>query len=127
MIVVTRREGYARSALCRWRVLREYFGDDSDQQRCCVCDNCRRGLAEQAELVPVAAKPSDVPRGDAAESPRKTSEQPERDVQVGDRVSLPRFGEGKIEALEEDALLVRFPGGRTRRFKPEFARLVRRS
>lgn len=42
-------ESYARSALCRWRVLRSYFGDEKDDGRCGICDNCRRGLAEQAD------------------------------------------------------------------------------
>ena len=44
-----RMEAYARSAQCRWRVLRDYFSEDTDEERCGVCDNCRKGLAERAE------------------------------------------------------------------------------
>jgi hypothetical protein len=42
-------------------------------------------------------------------------------------VSLPRHGEGKVEEVEADSVVVRFPDGRSRKFKSEFARPVRRS
>ena len=53
-----RMEGYARSAMCRWRVLREYFGEEDSAERCEVCDNCRKGLAKRAEK----GEPSPPPR-----------------------------------------------------------------
>ena len=112
-------ESYARSAHCRWRILREYFGEEP-AERCGVCDNCRKGLAEQAEPTEQAVQ---------AES-RDQSAQPEKPeisaLSVGDRVSLPRHGEGKVEEVEEGSVVVRFPDGRSRKFKSEFARLVRR-
>jgi ATP-dependent DNA helicase RecQ len=44
-----RMEAYARSAYCRWQVLRRYFDEaDGPEERCGVCDNCRRGIAERA-------------------------------------------------------------------------------
>jgi hypothetical protein len=43
---------------------------------------------------------------------------------VGDRVILPTFGTGQVEQVEEDSIVVRFPGGRARKFKSEFARPV---
>jgi hypothetical protein len=46
---------------------------------------------------------------------------------VGDRVRLPQYGEGKVDEVEADSLIVRFPSGRARKFKSEFARPVRRS
>ncbi|HEX2251025.1 MAG TPA: ATP-dependent DNA helicase RecQ, partial [Gemmatimonadales bacterium] len=52
-----RMEAYARSALCRWRVLWEYFGDQREEQRCGVCDNCRKGLAERAERSEKTERP----------------------------------------------------------------------
>jgi ATP-dependent DNA helicase RecQ len=51
-----RMEGYARSARCRWRVLYDYFGETPPDQLCGVCDNCRKGLAAQAE--PSVAPPA---------------------------------------------------------------------
>jgi ATP-dependent DNA helicase RecQ len=116
-----RMESYARSALCRWRVLREYFSEDTEE-RCGVCDNCRKGLAERAEVGEEAAMlPENVP-AEPARVPEQSSE-----LSPGDRVSLPRYGEGKVEEVMEDSVVVRFPDGRSRKFKSEFARPVRRS
>jgi ATP-dependent DNA helicase RecQ len=44
-----RMEAYARSARCRWRVLHDYFGHEMPEALCGECDNCRKGLARQAE------------------------------------------------------------------------------
>jgi ATP-dependent DNA helicase RecQ len=41
-------EAYARSARCRWHALHEYFGEEPSEELCGVCDNCRKGLAQQA-------------------------------------------------------------------------------
>jgi ATP-dependent DNA helicase RecQ len=53
-----RVEAYARSAMCRWRVLREYFGEDDAAERCSVCDNCKKGLAERAETWERSSSPT---------------------------------------------------------------------
>ena len=45
-----RMEGYARRAMCRWKILHEYFGEEMPEQLCGICDNCRRGIAEKAEV-----------------------------------------------------------------------------
>ena len=47
-----RMEAYARSARCRWRVLHDYFGQEIPDRLCRRCDNCRKGLARQAEPAP---------------------------------------------------------------------------
>jgi ATP-dependent DNA helicase RecQ len=104
-----RMESYARSALCRWRLLREYFGEEAPEERCGVCDNCRKGLAQRAE---------GFERSERSSTPTSPTFQP------GDRVSLPTFGTGEVEQVEEDSIVVRFPGGRARKFKSEFARPV---
>ena len=56
-----RMEAYARSAMCRWRVLREYFGEEDSAERCGVCDNCRKGLAERAEKWEKSSAPPSPP------------------------------------------------------------------
>ncbi|MFL5534092.1 MAG: RecQ family ATP-dependent DNA helicase [Gemmatimonadales bacterium] len=116
-----RMEAYARSALCRWRVLRDYFSEDIREERCGVCDNCSKGLAERAEGVERSEKTEN------AENTESTGRPAEFVLSVGDRVSLPRHGEGKVEEVEDDSVVVRFPDGRSRKFKSEFARPVRRS
>jgi ATP-dependent DNA helicase RecQ len=127
-----RMESYARSALCRWRVLRDYFGDESKEQRCGVCDNCRRGLAEQADVLApsISGEQAEEELATARSNNGKGRAEQETaaaDFEVGDRVRLPKYGDGKVEAVEGESLVVRFPGGRSRKFKSEFARPVSRS
>jgi len=115
-----RMEVYARSALCRWRVLRDYFSEQGAEERCGVCDNCRKGLAETAEK-PVMTEKTVTERTEAAAE----GTAPETVVfNAGDRVSLPRYGEGAVEQVDGDSVVVRFPGGRSRKFKSEFAQPV---
>jgi ATP-dependent DNA helicase RecQ len=109
-----RMEGYARSALCRWRVLQQYFtGATEEIENCGVCDNCRKGLAELAEQ-PVSQVES--------ESENEPAPEAESQLAVGDRVTLPQYGTGRVLALEGDSLVVRCSDGRSRKFKREFAR-----
>jgi ATP-dependent DNA helicase RecQ len=106
-------EAYARSALCRWRLLHEYFGEDMAQERCGTCDNCRRGLAQLAER-PIASVEVQPTQSEIADT--------EAELNIGDQVSLPRYGRGHVKKIEDDALVVSFPDGKSRKFKREFAR-----
>jgi len=38
---------YGQSAMCRWRLLHEYFGEEMEEERCGTCDNCVHPLEEQ--------------------------------------------------------------------------------
>ena len=38
---------YGQSAKCRWRLLHEYFGEEMEEERCGMCDNCVHPLEEQ--------------------------------------------------------------------------------
>jgi ATP-dependent DNA helicase RecQ len=115
-----RMEAYARTAYCRWRILREYFGEEDAEERCGVCDNCRKGLAQRAEKPERSEKLEAAERAARAEK----SERSELVFEVGDRVTLPTFGEGEVEQVDDDSIVVRFAGGRARKFKREFARPV---
>jgi hypothetical protein len=99
-------------------VLREYFGEDKSEERCGVCDNCRRGLAEQAQrpVLRLEAQPAEENVADN-----------EPELGIGDHVTLPKYGVGKVQALDGDALVVGFSDGRSRKFKREFARPASRS
>jgi ATP-dependent DNA helicase RecQ len=112
-----RMEGYARSALCRWKLLHDYFGEEMEEARCGHCDNCRRGLAELATRPARQEEPKDEP----------TNTDAEVSLNIGDQVSLPRYGVGQVAAIENGSLLVRFPSGASRKFKREFAKPVNRS
>jgi ATP-dependent DNA helicase RecQ len=41
---------YGQSAMCRWRLLHEYFGEEMKDERCENCDNCVHPLEEQIAL-----------------------------------------------------------------------------
>jgi ATP-dependent DNA helicase RecQ len=113
-----RMEAYARSALCRWRLLHQYFGEEMPQDRCETCDNCRRGLAQLAER-PMASVEPHPEQNKIADT--------EVQLSIGDQVSLPRYGSGRVEEIDDDALVVSFPDGKNRKFKREFARPISRS
>jgi ATP-dependent DNA helicase RecQ len=38
---------YGQSAMCRWRLLHDYFGEEMEGERCGTCDNCVHPLEEQ--------------------------------------------------------------------------------
>ena len=38
---------YGQSAMCRWRLLHDYFGEEMEEERCGTCDNCVHPLEEQ--------------------------------------------------------------------------------
>ena len=41
---------YGQSAMCRWRLLHEYFAEEMEAERCGNCDNCVHPLEEQVAL-----------------------------------------------------------------------------
>ncbi|HKY45890.1 MAG TPA: RecQ family zinc-binding domain-containing protein, partial [Pyrinomonadaceae bacterium] len=41
---------YGQSAMCRWRLLHDYFGEEMENERCGNCDNCVHPLDEQIAL-----------------------------------------------------------------------------
>jgi ATP-dependent DNA helicase RecQ len=41
---------YGQSAMCRWRLLHDYFGEEMADERCGNCDNCVHPLEEQIAL-----------------------------------------------------------------------------
>jgi ATP-dependent DNA helicase RecQ len=49
-----RMSGYAQSAVCRWKLLLEYFNEADGFERCGDCDNCRNP-PEERFAPPVAA------------------------------------------------------------------------
>jgi ATP-dependent DNA helicase RecQ len=109
---------YGQSAACRWRLLHEYFEATFAEERCGNCDNCLRPPDEQIkhaernvapEMLPVASKEE---RGDL---PLKA-----REFEPGERVSVAVHGEGRVQKVEDDKLVVAFADGETRKFKKEF-------
>ena len=47
------------------------------------------------------------------------------ELSTGDAVRLPKYGRGRVAALEDDKVSVSFPDGETRTFKRDFVKKVR--
>ena len=41
---------YGQSAMCRWRLLHDYFAEEMEDERCGKCDNCIHPLEQQVAL-----------------------------------------------------------------------------
>jgi ATP-dependent DNA helicase RecQ len=111
---------YAQSALCRWQILCEYFEcDDVKTENCGVCDNCANPLAERLglETSARAMKISD-------EEILAQIKIDDIEIEKGEMVEMPVYGQGKVTAIEGDKITVLFPGGERKTFKKDFAAKV---
>jgi ATP-dependent DNA helicase RecQ len=99
---------YAQSALCRWKILLEYFGDAARWERCSHCDNCRREERQAAQTAALASIP---PQPDADAAPAQGPA-----FAPGERVRVPKFGRGVVETVAGESIGVRFPNGEKRDF-----------
>jgi ATP-dependent DNA helicase RecQ len=103
---------YAQSALCRWKILLEYFGDDGQFERCERCDNCVR---------PPVAAPVHSQSGDLAGIDVRTP-----GFAAGQAVRVRRYGAGRVVAATADDVIIEFPDGATRKFLPQYVKGSRR-
>ncbi len=110
---------YAESTLCRVRMMKNYFGDTTEEN-CGHCDNCRTGAATPSSIsvVPGEQPASMSPLPGSAVSPLNIPGEAPL-YQVGDNVVHKKFGKGEIIEITEDNLLVQFSKSR-RRLKASF-------
>ena len=101
---------YGQTALCRWRVLLDYFGEPAEREQCGHCDNCMRGVQPPVEVTP-ARSPLPAPERQEERAPA---------LQVGDLVRVPVHGTGEVQAVEDDKVELCFADGAVRRFRREF-------
>jgi ATP-dependent DNA helicase RecQ len=102
---------YSQSALCRWKILLEYFGDDPDFERCERCDNCVR--------PPVAAPLLSEPDEASEMNVRKA------DFAPGQAVSVRRYGKGRVVTATADEVIIEFPDASTRKFVPRYVKAAK--
>jgi ATP-dependent DNA helicase RecQ len=106
---------YAQTALCRWRVLLDYFGESVDWDNCTACDTCSRQHTVAVE-APVA-KPDFSPEGIHL----RESQQPRApQLRKGDLLVVPVHGRGEVKAIDGDKVEMQFPDGAVRKFKRDF-------
>jgi ATP-dependent DNA helicase RecQ len=104
---------YAQTALCRWKVLLEYFGEQVSWSTCGACDACRR------EGPPVQLP---IARDFSPEAIHVREQLRPREPQVrkGDVLEVPVHGLGEVCAVDGDKVALQFADGAVRKFKRSF-------
>jgi ATP-dependent DNA helicase RecQ len=105
---------YAQSALCRWKMIAEYFGVDLAEPRCGHCDSCdhpvlqpppaREHRPRDAREVEVLQLPP-IPGLDLAQ------------LKPGDVLTLPIWGRGEVRSVDGPVLVLELAGGEVREFR----------
>jgi ATP-dependent DNA helicase RecQ len=95
---------YAQTAFCRWKVLLEYFEEAEDFDRCGTCDNCIDPPEKRVTRKPTRPRWA---RRIAAVAPS---------FEAGERVRVPRYGEGRVASATSEQVEIVFPDGRKRQF-----------
>jgi ATP-dependent DNA helicase RecQ len=107
---------YAQTALCRWRAILDYFGEEPEFERCGHCDRCAHPRPEPRETRPAAPSPSIGQPGRPLPLPPLMDGRTAADLAPGEEVNLPAFGAGTVRESGEGRLLVDFENGETREF-----------
>lgn len=107
---------YGQSAMCRWKLLHEYFNEQWEDEPCDNCDNCLHPLEDQIALP----EPADAQFAPTSSVATAEDEKPEIEVAKGDPVSVKKYGEGRVKSVEDDKVVISFPDGETRVFKKDF-------
>ncbi|HEX6898854.1 MAG TPA: ATP-dependent DNA helicase RecQ [Thermoanaerobaculia bacterium] len=102
---------YAQTALCRWKAIVEYFGQDLGKDRCGHCDNCSHPIRELT-APPRAEIPVRPPRdsGEVLPLPPILGVRDPADLKPGDSVTLPMFGIGEVRSMDDRSLVIQFAG-----------------
>jgi ATP-dependent DNA helicase RecQ len=107
---------YAQTALCRWKFLVGYFGEEVEWERCGHCDNCARPIAE-----PSPPKPAEKPQvlSKLLPLPPLFGEKSAALLAPGDVVTLPIYGRGEVQEVAADQMIIAFGDGERRAFRRE--------
>jgi len=106
---------YAQTALCRWKILLEYFGAPVEWISCGHCDACRKPAAPVQRAEHRDFSPEGIHVRDAAASVRQGPT-----YRTGDTIVVPVHGPGEVRRIEGDKIELRFADGAVRKFKREF-------
>ena len=109
---------YAQTALCRWKTILDYFGEEHDWERCDHCDNCSRPIRELTEPPP-AEMPVRPPNraAEVLHLPPIAGVRDPATLKTGDAVTLPIFGAGQIRSAEPHSVVIELAGGEVREFR----------
>jgi ATP-dependent DNA helicase RecQ len=105
---------YAQTALCRWKVLADYFGEEMEGP-CGHCDNCARPIHQPASLPePILRRANSrelLPLPPLLSGPDPAS------LKAGDVLNLTIYGRGEVKSAEGPVLLLELADGEMREFR----------
>lgn len=109
---------YAQTALCRWKMILEYFGSTLEGDHCGHCDNCSRPIRELAQ-PPRAEIPIRPPHGTSEVLPLPPIHgvRDPATLKPGDAVTLSIFGAGEIRSVDARSVIIELGGGEVREFR----------
>jgi ATP-dependent DNA helicase RecQ len=109
---------YAQTALCRWKAILDYFGEELDGERCGNCDNCSHPIL-QPLTPPRAEIPVRPPRpeGEVLPLPPILGDRDPSSLREGDVLTLSLFGTGEVKSAGPLSLVLVFADGETREFR----------
>ncbi len=106
---------YAQTALCRWKALLGYFGEEVSWKRCGHCDNCSRPIS-QPVAPPRAEKPI-VVQAEVQPLPPLVGGLSPQALAPGQTVTLAIYGRGEVVAAEGEQVTISLHDGETRQFR----------
>jgi ATP-dependent DNA helicase RecQ len=107
---------YAQTALCRWKAILDYFGEDFDWEHCGHCDNCSKPVLELTS--PPAEVPIRAPHRAAEVLPLASMVGGDPSfLKLGDTVILPIFGAGKVHSADDHSVIIELSDGERREFR----------
>ncbi|HEX9945890.1 MAG TPA: ATP-dependent DNA helicase RecQ [Thermoanaerobaculia bacterium] len=108
---------YAQTALCRWKALLDYFGEEFGKERCGHCDNCSHPIQELA--APPAEMPVHPPNraAEVLPLPPILGDRDPATLQPGEPVTLPVFGAGEVRSVDDHSVVIEFAGREVREFR----------
>ncbi len=107
---------YCQTALCRWKALLDYFGETLDVERCGHCDSCSHPIDQP--VVPRAEPPvRAASRGpEVLRLPPILGGNAPESLREGDVLTLAIYGQGEVQTIEGNHLVMVFGDGETREF-----------
>ncbi len=104
---------YAQTGFCRWKMLLEYFNEQSELEHCGNCDNCLKPPEE--ELSPVPAR---------FQQPVVTARPEASPFEAGRAVRVSKFGEGRVVGVQGDKVTIIFPDTTQKTFLEGYVEIV---
>ena len=116
---------YAQSGYCRWKVLLEYFNEETGWDHCGHCDNCLEPL--QGALPPLHSElGQENEKRDNSSSLNflEGTSTLSPDFAIGMTAQVPQVGRGRVISSSEEMITLLFPDGQKRNFLKSYVKAV---